>query len=115
MDFPGWHTVWGGVTPEPTPTPTLEGTWVLNERLDAPAVTQVISGTITTAQGKAPLFSIQYTDDKLHFYINQSTIYSTYDFSTIQWANKVNTITFPSGATASDEFRAWLASNATKQ
>lgn len=105
----------GGVTPEPTPTTTLEGTWVLNERLDAPAVTQVISGTIATAQGNAPLFSIQYTDDKLHFYINQSTIYSTYDFSTIQWANKVNTITFPAGATASDEFRTWLANNATKQ
>lgn len=97
------------------PLPELAGTWVLNERLYAPAVTQVISGTIATAQGNAPLFSIQYTNNKLHFYINQATIYSTYDFSTTQWANKVNTITFPAGATASDEFRAWLASNATKQ
>lgn len=97
------------------PLPELAGTWVLNNRLYAPAVTQVISGTIATAQGNAPLFSIQYTNNKLHFYINQVTIYSTYDFSTTQWANKVNTITFPAGATASDEFRAWLASNATKQ
>ena len=95
--------------------PELAGTWVLNNRLYAPAVTQVISGTIATAQGNAPLFGIQYTNNKLHFYIDQATIYSTYDFSTTQWANKVNTITFPAGATASDEFRAWLASNATKQ
>ena len=97
------------------PLPELAGTWVLNSKLTAPAVSQNISGTIATAQGNAPLFGIQYTNNKLHFYINQSTIYSTYDFSTTQWANKVNTITFPTGATASDEFRAWLASNATKQ
>lgn len=104
-----------GVTPEPTPTPTLEGTWVLNSNLTAPAVSQTISGTIATTQGNAPLFGIQYTNNKLHFYINQSTIYSTYDFSTTQWANKVNTITFPTGATASDEFVVWLSNNATKQ
>lgn len=29
-------TPFGGVTPEPTPTPTLEGTWVLNEQLYKP-------------------------------------------------------------------------------
>lgn len=104
-----------GVTPEPTPTPTLEGTWGLNSNLTAPAVSQTISGTIATTQGNAPLFGIQYTNNKLHFYINQSTIYSTYDFSTTQWANKVNTITFPTGATASDEFVVWLSNNATKQ
>lgn len=97
--------------------PELAGTWVLNERLYAPgnSLTQVISGTIVTAQGNAPLYSIQYVNNKMHFYISAVQIYSTYDFDTNQWANKVNSATFPSGATASDDFIAWLASNATKQ
>lgn len=110
-------TPFGGVTPEPTPTPTLEGTWVLNDTLVAPgsSLEQVISGTIVTAQGNAPLYSIQYVNNKMHFYISAVQIYSTYDFDTNQWANKVNSATFPSGATASDNFITWLAANATKQ
>lgn len=110
-------TPFGGVTPEPTPTPTLEGTWLLNDTLVAPgtSLAQVISGTIVTAQGNAPLYSIQYVNNKMHFYISAVQIYSTYDFDTNQWANKVNSATFPSGATASDDFITWLAANATKQ
>lgn len=39
-----------------------------------------------------------------------------YYYSSNTWgANKLKYLTFPAGATASDEFRAWLASNATKQ
>lgn len=111
-------TPFGGVTPEPTPTPTLEGTWVLNDTLTAPessTLTQVISGTIATSQGNSPLYSIQYVNNKMHFYMSAVQIYSTYDFETNQWANKVTSATFPSGATASDDFITWLAANATKQ
>ena len=110
-------TPFGEVTPEPTPTPTLEGTWLLNDTLVAPgtSLAQVISGTIVTAQGNAPLYSIQYVNNKMHFYMSAVQIYSTYDFDTNQWANKVNSATFPSGATASDDFITWLAANATKQ
>lgn len=115
MDFPGWHTVWGGVTPEPTPTPTLEGTWVLNAKLTAPAVSQVISGTMNTSQGNASLYSLQYVNNKLNFYNSQSSIYSNYDFSYNSWTNRVISITLPSGAMASDNFITWLAANATKQ
>lgn len=112
------HRLAGGVTPEPTPTPTLEGTWVLNDTLTAPessTLTQVISGTIATSQGNSPLYSIQYVNNKMHFYMSAVQIYSTYDFETNQWANKVTSATFPSGATASDDFITWLAANATKQ
>lgn len=117
MDFSGGHSVWGGVTPEPTPTPTLEGTWVLNDTLNAPTNwnTQLINGTIATSQGNSPLYSIQYVNNKMHFYMSAVQISSTYDFETNQWANKVNSATFPSGATASDDFITWLAANATKQ
>ena len=96
--------------------PELAGTWVLNERLYAPEsnFTQTISGTIATAQGNAPLYSIVYSNKKMHFYISAVQIFSTYDFDTNQWANKVSSANFPGGATASDAFRAWLASNATK-
>ena len=110
-------TPFGGVTPEPTPTPTLEGTWVLNDTLNAPTNwnTQLINGTIATSQGNSPLYSIQYVNNKMHFYMSAVQIFSTYDFETNQWANKVNSATFPSGATASDDFITWLAANATKQ
>lgn len=120
MDFPGWHTVWGGgVTPEPTPTPTLEGTWVLNERLYAPesAFTETVSFQAAAADGGLTNVSKIFTEDaKLKYNIQTSiSIYTMYDFSTNNWGNKYPKWTFPSGATASDEFRAWLASNATKQ
>ncbi len=107
----------GGVIPEPEPEPepTLEGTWVLNAKLTAPAVSQLISGTINTSQGNASLYSLQYVNDRLNFYNSQSSIYSNYDFSYNSWTNRVISITFPSGATASDDFITWLAANATKQ
>ena len=114
--FPWMAHRWG-VTPEPEPepTPTLEGTWVLNEDLTAPAVSQVISGTMNTSQGDASLYSLQYVNDRLNFYNSQSSIYSNYDFPYKSWTNRVISITFPSGATASDDFITWLAENATKQ
>lgn len=38
-----------------------------------------------------------------------------YQFNSNTWKSTNRNLTFETGATASDEFRAWLASNATKQ
>lgn len=112
-------TPFGGVTPEPTPTPTLEGTWVLNERLYAPesAFTETVSFQAAAPDGGLTNVSKIFTENaKLKYNIQTSiSIYTMYDFSTNTWDHKYPKWTFPSGATASDEFRAWLASNATKQ
>lgn len=41
---------------------------------------------------------------------------TVYTFSSNSWgSDKLNYFTFPSGATASDDFITWLAANATKQ
>lgn len=124
MDFPGWHTVWGGggVTPEPTPTPTLEGTWVLNERLYAPENNVYFNNQefkIGNASNpnKGTGINLSCTTSKI-WYTSYPDGYdvTVYTFSSNSWgSDKLNYMTFPAGATASDEFRAWLASNATKQ
>lgn len=109
----------GGVTPEPTPTPTLEGTWVLNERLYAPesAFTETVSFQAAAPDGGLTNVSKIFTEDaKLKYNIQTSiSIYTMYDFSTNTWDHKYPKWTFPSGATASDDFITWLAANATKQ
>ena len=103
--------------------PELAGTWVLNERLYAPenefnenvAFTAVnTSGTIKEPTG----VRIVKGSSSHSLELKPTTI--VYYFSTNAWAtgetnNKYNKWTIPAGATASDEFRAWLASNATKQ
>ena len=110
----------GGVTPDPT-IPTLEGTWVLNERLYPPEnafsenvsfkASESATGTQkgftgvknNTINGQLIFFNA-FTDDIIYYYSSNT------------WgANNLKYLTFPAGATASDEFRAWLASNATKQ
>ena len=109
----------GGVTPEPTPTPTLEGTWVLNERMYPPAsnFTENLSFTFYTEAG-SPVGGkqIRVVDNQL--YIKQSTSesdFQIYNFISNTWQQKYKTWKFEVGTTASDEFRTWLASNATKQ
>lgn len=112
-------TPFGGVTPEPTPTPTLEGTWVLNERLYAPesAFTETVSFQAAAPDGGLTNVSKIFTENaKLKYNIQTSiSIYTMYDFSTNTWDHKYPKWTFPSGATASDDFITWLAANATKQ
>lgn len=109
----------GGVTPEPTPTPTLEGTWGLNERLYAPesAFTETVSFQAAAPDGGLTNVSKIFTENaKLKYNIQTSiSIYTMYDFSTNTWDRKYPKWTFPSGATASDDFITWLAANATKQ
>lgn len=106
--------------------PELAGTWVLNERLypsqTGASINEVISYQGVTPQGNFTGYSIGIgatANATVAFYLNASTNYAQYQFSSNTWVvskpSPVQTITFPAGATASDEFRAWLASNATKQ
>ena len=97
--------------------PELAGTWVLNERLYAPEkdfdeITgyRFKVGTIECAQIR--------TSNLTHlsaFKVFSGDTVDIYTFSTNTWKTTSRNLTFPSDATASDEFRAWLASNATKQ
>ena len=115
----------GGVTPEPTPT--LEGTWVLNDTLSAPenwSSEDVEFNAINTAGTNYSVIRVFLSEGSssgktLNLSSGQSSKiiywYQTNAWATGQTNNKYNTWTFPSGATASDAFRAWLTSNATKQ
>lgn len=99
--------------------PELAGTWVLNERLYAPEndIQQSINFTAATGGGTSrhcDKVIINNTYLTVHS-TDVSTNLTVYNFSTNSWNNKLTQWTFPAGATASDGFRAWLASNATKQ
>lgn len=97
--------------------PELAGTWMLNERLYAPEndfdeitgyrfkVGTIECTRIRTANLTGLSAFRVFSGDTVDIYI----------FSTNTWKTTARTLTFPAGATASDEFRAWLASNATKQ
>lgn len=105
--------------------PELAGTWVLNKRLypsqNDEAVNEDINFTAVTPNGNfnGVKITVGATATTLAaFYFNQTSIFTSYQFSNNQWVDStraVSQITFPVGATASDKFRAWLASNATKQ
>lgn len=107
------------------PLPELAGTWVLNNRLypsqTGVAINENINFTAVTPNGDFTGVKIivgYAPTSTAGFYLNQSTAFATYQFSNNQWVDSkraISQITFPAGATASDEFRAWLASNATKQ
>lgn len=92
--------------------PELAGTWVLNERLYAPESTIVANVNATISTGTASEASTKFT-------IGNGEVKSSnrvlYQFANNAWIAKYKYWTFPTGATASNEFRAWLASNATKQ
>lgn len=104
--------------------PELAGTWVLNERLYAPVNTLTYNGngTVTTKAGTTTLNMTSMLIYPQNIVISAGAYSSlqVYTFSTNKWDTSIyksplNTYTFPAGATASDEFRAWLSSNATKQ
>lgn len=98
--------------------PELAGTWVLNERLYAP-------------ENSIPQFQLNYqAGDGTNYYnytkiaVTTDQFYGTrsnddynqfYQFGSNKWSYKYKYFTFPAGATASNEFLTWLASNATKQ
>ena len=98
--------------------PELAGTWVLNERLYAPVsdFDEHINFTFYTEAGEP------FSGERIVVYNNQLSIqrsalasYQIYNFSSNTWQQKYKTWKFEVGTTVSDEFRAWLASNATKQ
>ena len=105
--------------------PELAGTWVLNERLYMPEryFTENVrfTGVQTGIQGSVSFVEAQFYYARgtkrslLRFAVSSSNIKTIYDFTENKWSEKYQTITFLPSATASDEFRAWLVSNATKQ
>ena len=98
---------------------------MLNKRLypsqTGEAINENINFTAVTPNGNftGVKIAVGYTaTSTAGFYQNQSTTFAVYQFSNNKWTDStraISQITFPAGATASDEFRAWLASNATKQ
>lgn len=97
--------------------PELAGTWVLNERLYAPVsnIDETISFQAKTETSELKQFSRCATSTYLEFVTSNNVVTTVYNFSANAWISKYKYLVFPAGATASDEFRAWLASNATKQ
>lgn len=97
--------------------PELAGTWVLNERLYAPVsnIDETISFQAKTETSELKQFSRCTTSTYLEFVTSNNVVTTVYNFSANAWISKYKYLVFPAGATASDEFRAWLASNATKQ
>lgn len=108
----------GGVTPEPPPTPTLEGTWVLNERLYAPesAFTETISFEVSL-DGTSFSLCTKATFELRALFLNipNAGNLNVYSFNDSSWTRRYKYWKFTTGATATDKFRAWLASNAIKQ
>ena len=101
------------------PLPELAGTWVLNERLYAPenAINQTIQFTAKESATSAEQAYANFYSDTSALKFTRATGFTTtvYTYSSNTWNTKYKYLTFPVGATGSDEFRAWLASNATKQ
>ena len=98
--------------------PELAGTWVLNERLYAPesAFYENISFTVKTETGgETPTNRVDITASILKVTLTGAGSVKVYTFTDNSWGSKYKYWTFSTGATASDEFRTWLASNATKQ
>ena len=97
--------------------PELAGTWVLNERLYAPESDFDETTGYRFKVGTIECTRIR-TSNLTHlsaFRVFSGDTVDIYTFSPNKWKTAARTLTFPAGATASDEFRAWLASNATKQ
>lgn len=98
--------------------PELAGTWVLNERLYAPenAFYENISFTVKTETGgETPANRVDFSTSTVKVRLTGSGSITIYTFTNNSWDREYKYWTFPVGATASDEFRTWLASNATKQ
>ena len=114
--FPWMAHRLGGVTPEPTPTPILEGTWVLNERLSAPEKDfDEINLYFTFGTKRCSRIRTSNRTHLSAYKVISGDGINIYQFNTNTWKSTNRNLTFETGATSSDEFRAWLASNATKQ
>ena len=100
------------------PLPELAGTWVLNGRLYKPdnTITQALNFRNSNT-GSVDFNSILIDNEVVRVRaVGQSGYSVLYTFSTNSWGGSVPPISMTiTSASASDEFRAWLASNATKQ
>lgn len=98
--------------------PELAGTWLLNERLYAPesAFNENVNFTFYTEKGSA-ISGKQIRVSSSQLYVTQTSgnDYQVYNFSSNTWQQKYKKWKFEVDTTVSDEFRAWLTSNATKQ
>lgn len=96
--------------------PELEGTWVLNERLYAPEKDfDEINLYFTIGNARCSRIRTSNLTLLSAYKVISGDGIDIYRFSTNTWKTTSRNLTFETGATASDEFRAWLASNATKQ
>lgn len=91
---------------------------MLNERLYAPE-NDIDEHVSFTAGESATGTHVQYnriiSRSDLTFYKPNGSGTTIYLYASNRWIIKYKHLIFPAGATASAEFRAWLASNATKQ
>ena len=98
--------------------PELAGTWVLNERLykAEATITQSLNYKLSISS-TADWDSIVVNNDSVLTRVAGQSGYSRlYTFSTNSWGGASLPVSMAiTSTTASDEFRAWLASNATKQ
>ena len=101
--------------------PELAGTWVLNERLYAPESNTAYNGSATITNTSNKSNNVTYVGATTAVYsatLTNGNNFTLYNFATNKWdtsLGKNTKVTFPTGASAPEEFRAWLASNATKQ
>ena len=100
--------------------PELAGTWVLNGRLYEPpeGINETVNFTATGGGASQACTAIKTLNNKLNYIYNVSGLgkyLAVYDFTKNEWVSEYKTITFAEGATVSEEFHKWLASNATKQ
>lgn len=100
--------------------PGLAGTWVLNQKPQAPesVIDELLSTPMTVKRSSGSTFAAK----RITISLTTITLYPTtggssaiYSFQRNEWYDSGKTWIFPDGSTASDEFRTWLASNATKQ
>lgn len=98
--------------------PELAGTWVLNERLYRPneVFTETINFEVSLdGTSFSPCTKATFELRALFLNIPNAGNLNVYSFSDSSWTRRYKYWKFTAGATATDEFLAWLASNATKQ
>lgn len=100
--------------------PGLAGTWVLNERLYAPNNNLTEQVNFMATDGTTTRACVGMSTANNHLYYSYavaggSRLLDIYNFTNNSWGAKLKTLTFAADATASNDFIAWLASNATKQ
>ena len=101
--------------------PELAGTWVLNERLYNPqsdlSLPLIFTAGPVTGTGTEATYNgiVVPASNKGTMQYLTATYNNIYQFTNNVWSMQRQKIIIKADATASDEFRAWLSSNATKQ